>query len=201
MIGAPPTLANRYFLLRHGESLANRQGIIVSLPGSGVSGYGLTPLGRQQVATHVEQAKRDAVWTSVDAIVSSPFLRTLETGGIAAGIVGAPVEVDDRLRERSFGELDGMANENYAKVWARDREDPSHADWGVESAATVLLRARAMVADLEARGSGQTILLTTHGDVASILICGLLGHDLRNHREVATLAVGEVRPLRVLKFG
>ena len=198
MIGALPAPANRYFLLRHGESLANREGIIVSLPQSGLSGYGLTPLGRQQVATHVEQAKGAVTWRSVDAIVSSPFRRTLETARIASGIVGAPVEVDDRLRERGFGELEGTTNENYAKVWARDREDPSHTDWGVESVATLLRRARELVEDLEALGPGRTILLCTHGDVASVLICAFLGHDLGRHREVAAMAVGEVRPLRRL---
>ena len=33
-------LANRYFVLRHGHSLANEEGIIVSHPDHGVGGYG-----------------------------------------------------------------------------------------------------------------------------------------------------------------
>ena len=39
---------NTYALLRHGQSVANKQGIIVSTAANGVGGYGLTDLGETQ---------------------------------------------------------------------------------------------------------------------------------------------------------
>jgi len=194
MIGSA-ALANRYFLLRHGESYANREGVIVSLPAHGLSAYGLTPRGHEQVATSVERARHDGTLPAVDLIVSSPFLRTVQSAEIAAGVFGVPIETDDRLSERAFGDLERTSDARYADVWARDRQDPSHGDWGVESTAAVLRRASDLIQHLEARGPDRAILLCTHGDVASILACGLLGQDLRCHREVAALGVGEVRRL------
>jgi len=195
MIGSPPASSNAYFVLRHGESDANREGVIVSLPTDGASAYGLTLRGREQVATSVERARRDGTLAAVDLVLSSPFLRTLQSAQIAASVFAAPVEVDDRLRERAFGELERTTDANYAKVWARDRQDPLHTEWGVESAAAVLRRASNLVEDLDARAPGRTILLCTHGDVISILSSGLLDQDLKLHREVAAIGVAELRRL------
>ena len=43
-----PPLRNRYFALRHGQSESNLEGVISSLPATGTSIHGLTPLGRLQ---------------------------------------------------------------------------------------------------------------------------------------------------------
>lgn len=50
---APYTLRNRYLVMRHGESEANRARIIVSQPARGCAGYGLTAAGRAAVARAV----------------------------------------------------------------------------------------------------------------------------------------------------
>ena len=42
----PPTLRNKYYGLRHGESMANLEGIISSDPGRGTTIHGLTETGR-----------------------------------------------------------------------------------------------------------------------------------------------------------
>jgi probable phosphoglycerate mutase len=187
-------LTNRYVLMRHGESEANVSGLIASDPDRGTSAFGLTTRGREQVAASVEAWKRAG--GAADRIVASPLLRARQTAEIAAGLLGAPIEIDARLRERHFGTLDGGPDSAYARVWARDREDPSHADWAVERATDVLARAGAFVADVERESRDRTLLLCTHGDVASILACALLGRPLAQHRDVAALGVAEIRPLR-----
>ena len=42
-------LNNQYFALRHGESIANQKGLIVSSPENGIKGYGLSETGQTQI--------------------------------------------------------------------------------------------------------------------------------------------------------
>ena len=42
-------LNSQYFIMRHGESTANVEGIIVSTPENGVTKYGLSEEGQAQV--------------------------------------------------------------------------------------------------------------------------------------------------------
>jgi len=46
---SPKILRNKYYLLRHGESHANREGIVISEPETGTSQYGLTGKGTESV--------------------------------------------------------------------------------------------------------------------------------------------------------
>ena len=48
-------LNNRYFGMRHGKSLANCEGLIVSTPENGVSAYGLSDEGRLQIERSISK--------------------------------------------------------------------------------------------------------------------------------------------------
>eukprot|EP00729_Bicosta_minor_P027009 gene27009-14380_t len=142
------TCKNTFVLLRHGESTANAEGIIVSQPENGVlHKYGLTKTGVAQakaagraldlifwesfprcqdkyqnsISATQEEMSRKACTSAIEAdggptnplpqgsklvFVSSDFARAKETADLAADAVGhgLPVEIDTRLRERSFGE-------------------------------------------------------------------------------------------------
>lgn len=196
-LGLAKTLTNRYIILRHGESYANRKGLIVSTSERGLLEFGLTPEGRRQVETNVQIARETGLVGSVELIVSSPFARAVQSAEIASTIFGVDVELDERLKERNFGKFDLTSDSNYPAVWAKDTEDPTHTQWGVESVDSVFDRAAAVVGDLERRATARLILLCTHGDVASILICGFLNEYLGRHREVGTLGVGELRELEL----
>lgn len=62
-------------ILRHGESEANVQKLIVSRPENGIGKYGLTDIGRMQAEQVDLQILEDKGKQIV--IVSSPFLRAL----------------------------------------------------------------------------------------------------------------------------
>jgi hypothetical protein len=53
-----PPLKNRYFALRHGQSTANVEGVISSLPALGIASHGLTPLGVEQARSAAPQVKK-----------------------------------------------------------------------------------------------------------------------------------------------
>jgi probable phosphoglycerate mutase len=185
----------RHFLLRHGESVANVAGLIASAPANAAA-YGLTPRGRDQVRLAVEGALAAGTLAGARRVVASPLLRARESAEIAAAVLGAELRLDDRLRERGFGELELGSDRSYQQVWSADLDDPTHERWGVESAVAVLARAEALLAELDSAPAGGPVVLCTHGDVASVLLCADQGVPLGRHREVGALANAELRPLR-----
>jgi len=103
-------------LARHGQTEANRDGLLV-----GRIDPPLTALG-------VEQADRlGAALASSGAVrvVASPLARTRATAVAIAGPLGLEVEVDDRLVEMDYGAWDGMPlAEIPIETWRSWRTDP-----------------------------------------------------------------------------
>lgn len=186
-------LRNVYVGLRHGESLANAQGIIISDPARGTSEFGLTARGREQVRA---QVLASPLLGPHVVIYSSDFARARETAEVAREALGAgPVRLRTALRERFFGALEGTTNRNYQRVWPRDLEDPTHTDHDVEPAERVRARAWALVEDLEAAHRDATILLVSHGDPLQLLQTAFLGRGAGEHRALPPWEPGEVRAL------
>ena len=192
---APPhALAAQFFLLRHGQSEANVQGLIASSAAEAYEGYGLTDLGRAQVRASVRGEVEAGRLTHACHLVSSALLRARQSADEAAAVLGTSIRVDARLNERGFGELELTSDTQYARVWAEDRMNSAHARWGVESVESILRRVTELVRSLAASDPAGRFLLCTHGDVASVLLCTTGGHALTDHRDVGALGNAEVRP-------
>lgn len=185
----------RLFLLRHGRSLANEQRRIASTPANAREAFGLVPIGRNQVLRSLKDAQEAGLLEPPVSLLSSPLLRARESIAVAEARFGASSRVDPRLSERDFGEFELKPDDHYEQVWARDRIDPTHRSWGVESVVDVLGRASAVADEYAGPGGSGTVILCTHGDVASILLCAALGAPLEQHREVGGLETGELREL------
>jgi glucosyl-3-phosphoglycerate phosphatase len=188
-------LANRFSVMRHGQSKANVAGVIVSRVDNDRRGdYGLSEPGRQQVLA----AARDCGLPGDTVICSSDFSRARETAEIVRAQLGpAPVVIAAALRERSFGTWEGSSSGNYAQVWAADETNPDDPDGNVEPAAAVLDRMSELVVDLDRRYSGRDILLVSHGDPLQILQAGFLRIDPSRHRSLPALETAEIRHLRL----
>ena len=188
-------LANRFRVMRHGQSKANEAGVIVSTIESDRRGdYGLSEPGVRQA-----RAAAAACGLPPDTVIcSSDFSRARETAQIVRACLGAAeVNLTEALRERCFGDLEGTPVANYARVWAGDGSAGDHGGDGVEPAAAVLDRATALVADLERRYSGRDILLVSHGDTLQILQAGFLRMAPSMHRRLPHLGTAEIRELRL----
>ena len=186
-------LANRFRVMRHGQSKANEAGVIVSTIESDRRGdYGLSEPGVRQA-----RAAAEACGLPPDTVIcSSDFSRARETAQIVRACLGAAeVNLTEALRERCFGDLEGTPVANYARVWASDGLASDHGRDGVEPVAAVLDRATALVADLERRYSGRDILLVSHGDTLQILQAGFLRMAPSRHRQLPHLATAEIREL------
>jgi probable phosphoglycerate mutase len=134
--------------------------------------------------------------SSDTVICCSDFARAVQTGQIVSTALGAAdAMVSEALRERCFGDWEGMACENYATVWAADKVSPDHSENHVESASAVLARATAFIIALEQRYSGRDILLVSHGDTLQILQAGFLRMDPGQHRNLPPFEPAEIRRL------
>ncbi len=185
---------NRYFVMRHGHSEANRRGIIVSDPQNGIETFGLSEQGRAEVEDSLLRYERlDAACR----IVSSDFLRALETAETARRVIGCaqPVVTDPRLRERYFGDFEMQPNGAYARIWEEDRLNPDSERDRVESANRVMQRVTSLVVDLERDFDGETFLLVSHGDAIQILQTAFAGRDAALHRDLEHLETAEIREL------
>ena len=111
-------LANKFSIMRHGQSKANVAGLIVSRIETDRDGdWGLSELGRQQAQSAAQRSGLPAD----TVILSSDFARARQTAEIIRAHLGAPaVTVAEALRERCFGDLEGTPAANYARVWQAD---------------------------------------------------------------------------------
>ena len=187
-------LNNRYFAMRHGHSMANQQGIIVSHPDNGRDNYGLSELGRKQVRTSLQQANHLDAGT---VIVTSDFKRARETAAIVVEMLACSASLceEPRLRERDFGELELTADDSYSDVWQQDEVNPDSQARGVESVNQVMGRVSSVVADYETRYSAATVLFVSHGDALQILQTAFARLDASTHRRLEHLHTAEIRQL------
>lgn len=193
----PAALNNTYLALRHGQSLANVRGLIVSHPDNGLENFGLSREGREQVRQAVTARAGSGGLNRKTAIFSSDFLRTRHTAQIAARVLGCtvPVTFTPQLRERCFGTWELTGSDNYQRVWADDARGETAPHTRVESADQVLARALALVKTVEAACTGKTVLLVSHGDTLQILMTWFAGYPPHRHRELPHLETAEVRNL------
>ena len=189
---------NRYYLMRHGESLANRRGLIVSHEKNALDNYGLTAKGAEQVMDAAVKTRLN----SDTIIVSSDYLRAKETADIVSSVLpcNQPVTYDTRLRERDFGGWELTDHVNYETVWQNDVNSPDRTQHRVEPVDKVLARGLSVLTDLEQKHSNKNILLVGHGDVLQILLAHHHNINPRFHRSLSSIGNADIRSLAKLEL-
>lgn len=114
-------------------------------------------------AAQPEGLRPDVVWVS-------PYVRAQQTaiGALKAAGLQVPLVVDERLREREFGVLDGLTRKGILAQWPQEAERRTaigkfyHRPPGGESWTDALLRVRTVVADMRRDCSGCNVLIVAH---------------------------------------
>ena len=180
--------------MRHGQSKANLQEIIISHPENGLlADYALTEKGREQARASAELSKLPA-----DTVIySSDFSRAKETAEIVRQTIEAKNEVrlTKALRERHFGTWEKKDHKHYHDVWASDKHSADHTTEEVESVNSVLSRTTRLVLDIENQYAGKNILLVSHGDCLQILQTGFQKTEPSKHRSIMHLETAEIRQM------
>ncbi|WP_345076377.1 histidine phosphatase family protein [Brachybacterium paraconglomeratum] len=188
-------MKSQLWVLRHGESTANVEGLIVSVPGPrALTEVGLTARGRTQARAAAREGVAQGLGSET-VVISSDFARALQTAEeFAAGLGAGAPRIDQRLRERSFGRYDEGPASSYEQVWAVDRERGTHQD-EVEQVAVVAARVLAVLAEADELAVDAPVVLVAHGDVLQIALTLGAGADPHDHREQPHLGNAELRLL------
>ncbi|GLT63220.1 hypothetical protein SLA2020_357990 [Shorea laevis] len=171
---------NKYWVLRHGKSIPNERGLIVSSMENGIlSEYQLAPEGVNQAElagkSFLKELKENNIPLENVRICYSPFARTSHTAKVVASTLNIPFDgpqcrVIEDLRERYFGpSYELMSHERYTEIWALDEKDPFLRPEGGESVDDVVARLASAVATMESEYQGCAILAVSHGDPLQIL--------------------------------
>jgi broad specificity phosphatase PhoE len=157
-------------LIRHGESVANAQGLLI-----GRTDAELTQKGMAQ-ASSVSLLLRDPILT----LRSSPLSRARDTAALLAH--GGPVEVDDRWVEVDYGEYDCQPLSDIpADIWREWQSDPSFRPAGGESLVEVDARVAAACDELfrtdglGARATGGDVVVVSHVTPIKAAVAWALG--------------------------
>lgn len=150
-------MARDLLLVRHGESVWNELRLIQGQDDRSE----LNDDGRRQ-ALEVAADLEGGPWA---AIVTSDLVRARETAAIIAGRLGLPVSVDESLRERCFGILEGRPGVELTSALSgiegdRVVDEEAHPEGG-ESLRELRDRLGAFVESV--RGSGGPLIVVTHG--------------------------------------
>jgi len=171
-------MQTHFILVRHGETLWNLEG-----RRQGQADSPLTPLGIAQAQAIAERLADEPV----DALYSSDLTRALVTAEHVGAACGLPVLADARLREKSFGVLEGL---RYAEVQAKypevsaqvERKSPDYVPPGGESLAAAQQRGIAALIDLAWRHPGGRLIVVSHGALLGMFLRHALGIALNAPR-------------------
>lgn len=135
----------------------------------------LSALGHTQAAQVAPQlAARSPV-----AIVSSDLSRATDTAMPLAQLTGLPVRRDPRLRERAYGDWEGLTMteiaERFPAARARYRSGEHDLGHGIEPPADVMKRVGEALREAVGAADGGTTVVVTHGGAARYGIFELLG--------------------------
>jgi alpha-ribazole phosphatase len=156
-------------LVRHGVTDWNAQRIY-----QGQTDVPLSDQGRKQA----EQLAKRLVGQNVDAVYASDLIRAGETANIIGEKIGAEIIPEPRLREMSFGILEGLtfteAQMRYPDVVSAWLEDYNSPPPNGETMDSFSARVSSFLDDLQKKHKDQTILLVAHGGSLNELVRLLL---------------------------
>lgn len=154
----------RIGLIRHGLTDWNAAGRIQGQTDIPLNGEGREQAGRLGRRLLTEEYQ----W---DYIITSGLSRAQETGEIISNLLNVPLlEPDARLKERAFGQIEGLTSDERVARWGKSWET---LDLGQEQIADIQIRALAFLEDLWSSYPDQNVLIVTHGAFLANLLTAL----------------------------
>lgn len=174
----------RVIVWRHGRTAANAEDRV-----QGQLDVELDEVGEAQAAAAAARLAR----YKPDLIVASDLQRAYRTGQALADLTGLPIRTDSRLRERYFGDWQGL---KMTEVIRRFPEAHAHwaaadvvGDCGLEELDDLTKRAvEGLQGAAELVPDGGTVVVATHGGTAKYGTAALLGWPKSMYSSVISLS-------------
>jgi broad specificity phosphatase PhoE len=171
----------RIYLVRHGETIWNRDGRL-----QGQTDMPLNEVGRQQADRLADRLSTEpviAVWTS-------DLARARETAVIVAQRHGLEPHASALLRERFAGDWEGLTREEISARGEAPTLTANHQDTvyqgppNAEPMEAVWDRLVAALAEMRGAYSEGTICVVGHGGSLRVLLCEVIGADIAAMRRI-----------------
>ena len=145
----------------------------------------LSELGRRQAAALGRWTAQQPADEQPTVVWTSPYVRARQSAEIAMETAGldVPVIVDERLREREFGVLDGLTRKGITAQYPEESERRAsigkfyHRPPGGESWVDVAQRLRAVLDEIRIDARGERVLLMAHQVVVLLVRYVVEGMD------------------------
>lgn len=156
----------KVYYVRHGQTdwnLARR------MQGGGTE-KDLNETGLKQA----EETRKELENVNYDIIIRSPMHRAEQTAEIINQGRNVPIIVDERMRERKLGELEGhpITDEMESRIWNYELNAPIN---GGESLHEFEKRILDFLEDIKQKYKDKTVLIVAHGGVAKVIKAHLYG--------------------------
>ncbi|WHU57871.1 histidine phosphatase family protein [Trueperella pyogenes] len=153
-------MTTHIYMIRHGRQSDKRCNVDVDL----------SLEGREQARLVGE---RIATW-DIGAIYTSSMVRARETAEIISDSLGVDVNVRSELREISFGEMEGLTDEEIVANFAQFQRDQSKMELdlqypGGENISQVLQRSIGVFDEI-ARSSPSRVAVVSHGGIIRAMV-------------------------------
>ncbi len=179
-------------LIRHGESLANKECFF-----AGQLDVPLEPRGIEQARCTANFINRTY---TVDKVYSSDLCRAYETAVAVAQPLGTEIVTDTRLREIYAGNWQGMPFDDILthysaeyRVWLSNIGNCVCT--GGESVAQLSKRVWTAIEEIALENPGKTVVISTHATPIRAMQCLLNGHHLNNMKEIPWVSNASVTEL------
>lgn len=194
----------RFIIVRHGNSIGNRDRIFI-----GQTDWGLSEIGEEQVRRTTEYLKNE----KIDKVYSSDLSRAYNTVLPSAEMRGLRVHKRKGLREinagewetKSFADLPVIFKESYS-LWQTDI-GKCRCDGG-ESLAELYKRVKRTIDAIARENDGKTVLIGTHATVIRVMNCYFHNDTVENLKEydwVTNAAISRVEydngKYNIVEFG
>lgn len=165
---------NKYFLLRHGQTIYQKNGKLVSYDADNAQKLEITEEGRVMIKRVAEGLKNE----NINLIIASPFLRTRQSAEIASEVLGnKEINYDERLVDINIGTLHGKTFKEYESFFNNKEERFTKRPLNGESWNDVIERGKKFLNEMEKKYSGKNILIVSHADPIWIMANILLGSE------------------------
>ncbi len=172
-------MKTRFYLIRHGETDWNKQGIY-----QGWTDIELSQEGKRQAELLGKRFQN----LPLNAIYVSPLKRAIATAEPVAKAKGISVQLDSHFKEINFGEWEGSSvpqlTEKYGEPFTNFFNDPfSHEFPGEGSFDKVRQRSVEGFELLLEKHKGQSVGIISHGGLLRVLIMTIMGMDNSFYRK------------------
>mgnify|MGYP001598902720 CR=1 FL=1 len=178
---------NKYFLLRHGESSVNLNGLVSCWPEKIYSP--LTGKGVRQIEEAAKKLKNERI----DFIFSSDILRTKQTAEIVGRKLGIKPRFDKRLRDVNLGIFNGKLINEAGKFWVPGGKKLSPLAYYKrrftitppkgENYLAIEKRLLGFLKDMEKKYQGKNILIVSHKRPFTLLEKMVFGWSIKKFIE------------------